>query len=145
MPHRRIDQVVRGQRLLWVPPTASVREAARRMAERHVAAVVVAGPDERLIGIFTERDLLERVVAAGRDPDLTPISAVMTRTPAQITPADTVRDALLLMDAHGCRHLPVVTGVRVIGIVSMRDFVGEEIAELEHEHIGEQELAETIR
>ena len=145
MPHRRIQQVLRHQQLLHLAPTVSVREAARKMSERHVAAVLVTESDDTLDGIFTERDLLDRVVVPGLDPDTTPLGKVMTPRPATVAPGETVRDALAIMDAKGVRHLPVAVDGRVLGVVSMRDFVGDEVAELDRQHEIEARYAEHMR
>ncbi len=145
MPNRRIQQVLRNQHLLHLAPTVTVREAARQMAGRHVAAVIVTEQRDTLDGIFTERDLLDRVVAAGLDPDTTPLGQVMTQNPATISPSETVRDALDIMDAKGVRHLPVVVDGRVLGVVSMRDFVGDEVAVLDRLHEIEDQYAEHMR
>jgi len=145
MPHRRIQQVLRNQRLLHLEPSVSVREAARQMSARHVAAVLVTEKDDTLDGIFTERDLLDRVVVPGLDIDTTPLSQVMTPKPATVSPGDTVREALAIMDAKGVRHLPVAVEGRVVGVVSMRDFVGDEVAVLDKLHDMETQYAEHMR
>ena len=80
MPHRRLKDIVAGQDLLYVAPSATVREAADRMRERHVGATLVL--DEGVLrGIFTERDLLQRVVASGCSPETTFVAQVMTHDP----------------------------------------------------------------
>ena len=145
MPHRQIQDVLRSQRLLHLAPTVSVREAAREMSVRHVAAVLVTEQEDHLEGIFTERDLLDRVVVPGLNPDKTPLSKVMTPAPATVAPEQTVREALEIMDAKGIRHLPVATGGRVVGVVSMRDFVGNEVAVLDNLHEMESQYAEHMR
>lgn len=115
------------------------------MSERHVAAVLVTEGDDTLDGIFTERDLLDRVVVPGLDPDTTPLAKVMTPKPATVAPGETVREALAIMDAKGVRHLPVAVDGRVLGVVSMRDFVGDEVAVLERQHEIEAQFAEHMR
>ncbi len=145
MPHRQIQEVLRNQRLLHLGPAVSVREAAREMSARHVAAVLITGQDDRLEGIFTERDLLDRVVVPGLNPDETPLSKVMTLAPATISSEQTVREALETMDAKGIRHLPVAAEGRVVGVVSMRDFVGNEVAVLDSLHEMESQYAEHMR
>ncbi len=145
MPHRRIQDILRNQRLLHLAPSVSVREAAREMSKRHVAAVIVTEGEDHLGGIFTERDLLDRVVVPGLDPDTTPLSKVMTPNPAFVGPGDTVRDALDTMDAKGVRHLPVAVEGRVLGVVSMRDFVADEVAILDQRHEMEAQYAEHMR
>ncbi len=145
MPHRRIQEVLRHQHLLHLAPTVSVREAARRMSERHIAAVIVTEGEDKLDGIFTERDLLDRVVVPGLDPDTTPLGKVMTPNPATVTPGETVREALVIMDTKGVRHLPVAVEGRVLGVISMRDFVGDEVAVLDRRHEIEAQYAEHMR
>jgi CBS domain-containing protein len=132
MPTRAIADVLRDQHLVRLAPGASAAEAAVAMTTHHVGAVVVTkGPDDgaALIGIFTERDLVERVVAPGRPPHDTPLSEVMTHRPLAITPQTSVREALRLMKEHHLRHLPVVRGDAVVGVVSVRDFLPSETAE----------------
>lgn len=131
MPHRSVSEVIEGHRIVALPAVAGVREAARRMTDEHVASVVVTDGDAHIVGIFTERDLTSRVVAGGLDPESTPLSKVMSPTPLTIGPEATVADALRMMHLNGLRHLPVLQGGDVIGVVSMRDFVGAEVAAVE--------------
>ena len=106
--------------LLTIPGDATVGEAAARMAERGVGAVVVL-EDERIAAILTERDVL-RAVAAGKDGSA-PVSEWMTRHPDTIEPGDTTDHAASLMIHGGFRHLPVVEEGKVVGIVSIRDLM----------------------
>jgi len=145
MPYRKLSQVMKTRELLTMPPTATVRAAVRSMAARHVGTVIVTERDGHLDGIFTERDLLARVIAVGHDPDEMTLGQVMTDKPATITADDTVRDALLMMDGKAIRHLPVVDGDRVVGVVSMRDFFGEEVAVLDTQHELETQYSEHMR
>ena len=108
--------------LLQLPPETSVRAAAELMAGRHVGAVLVTAADQ-LRGIFTERDSLERVVAAGLSPDNTALEAVMTEDPVSIGPDDSVLSAIFTMKEQRTRHLTVRDGGRVIGIISVRDLL----------------------
>ncbi len=132
MQRRIIPDVVRGQKLLQMAATATVREAARKMRTRRVGAVLITR-NGRLEGIFTERDMVSRVVAAGHDPDATRLAEVMTRNPDTIPPHATAIEALRRMNDGGYRHLPVVDRGRVVGVVSRRDFFGIEKARLEDE------------
>jgi CBS domain-containing protein len=129
---RIVPDVVSNQQLLQLPPTATVRGAARAMCDRHVGAVLVT-MDGQLEGIFTERDMVNRVVAEGRDPDHTTLAEVMTAAPDTIAPGATAIEALRRMDDGGYRHLPIVDRGRLVGIVSRRDFHGEEKARLDQE------------
>ena len=115
------------------PPSATVRQAAELMARRQVGAVVVV-EDDHLVGIFSERDAVFRVVARGLEPATTPLAQVMTPAPVTIGPERSFGHAMAVMQQHHCRHLPVVEDGRPIGIVSARnaldpaleDFVCEE-------------------
>jgi CBS domain-containing protein len=137
MTRKIVPDVVRNQSLLKLPASASVREAVRQMAERHIGAALVvkreAPGGETLEGIFTERDLLNRVVARNLDIDRTTLAEVMTRNPATIRSDSTALAALRRMHDGGFRHLPVVDGSRLVAIVSLRDFFGAEFQELERE------------
>ncbi len=108
------------QRLVTMSPMTPVSTAAREMSERHIGAVLVVD-EGQLQGIFTERDALTRVLAPSRDPDTTLIAEVMTRHPDTISPDETVAYALSVMNERGYRHMPVVDGETLVGIVSIRD------------------------
>jgi len=105
--------------MLKAPPGISVAEAARRMAKKNVGAIVVM-EGERLVGIFTERDVVFRVVARGFDVKTTRIAQAMTRRPYTIGPEEPFGYALLIMHDKGFRHLPVIENGKVVGIVSAR-------------------------
>jgi IMP dehydrogenase len=109
--------------LVSVPASATVADAVTVMAERDIGAVLVKTEDGLVGGIFTERDLLRRVVHAGRDVQTTPISLVMTRDVRFVSPGTTVEAALALMQVQRHRHLLVIDGPRVHGLISMRDLV----------------------
>ena len=132
MLRKIIPDVVRDQQLLELPGQRTVREAAGQMRSRHVGAVLITH-EGQLEGIFTERDMVNRVVAEGRDPDLTTLTEVMTADPDTIAPTTTAIEALRLMNDGGYRHLPIVESGRVVGIVSRRDFHGDEKARLDDE------------
>jgi|PlaIllAssembly_1097288.scaffolds.fasta_scaffold549071_1 CBS domain-containing protein len=119
-PIRTIGELLAGRTIEGLGLTASAREAACLMAERHVGAVAVMdGPT--LAGIFTERDLMTRVVATGRDPDTTALAEVMTVRPRTIDASQTLVDGLTVMFAQRFRHLPVLNGEQVVGMLSCRD------------------------
>jgi CBS domain-containing protein len=113
----------RADELISLPASASVAEAVAVMAEREVGAVLVLNEDGLVAGIFSERDLLVRVIAARCDPASTPLSLVMTRDVKFVTPATSTEAALALMHLHRFRHLLVIDGPHVFGLVSMRDLV----------------------
>jgi CBS domain-containing protein len=125
-----VETVVRAKasdELIAVPAGATVAEAVAVMVERRIGAVLIRNEDGLVDGIFTERDLLTRVVHAGRDPKTTPISLVMTRDVRFVSPGTTVEAALSLMTVNRHRHLLVIDGPRVYGLVSIGDLVREMI------------------
>jgi CBS domain-containing protein len=103
-----------------MPPDITVQEAVEDMAARNVGSVCVVS-DGRLVGLFTERDLLDRVVTPGRDPGRTKLSHVLTGNPLCLDADATVEDALRLIDERGLRHMPVVEGEGLVGVISIRD------------------------
>lgn len=133
MTQRHMADLIRDQRPLTLRPDASVQEACCAMRDRRVGAVLVTDAAGRLLGIFTGRDSVARVLAEGRAAATTPLDAVMTRAPDAIAPDTTAVEALRLMQDGGYRHLPVVAGGRVVGIVSRGDFRGLEQARLDEE------------
>ena len=143
MPNRPIRDIVRNQRIVTVPTTASVRTAAHMMKEYRIGALPVVD-GERLVGIFTERDALFRVLAGGLDPDRTTVAAVMTSDPTTIGPERQIMHALHLMHDGGFRHLPVVERGRPIGMVSIRDAVGPELSRFEREIHDKEAIAEIL-
>lgn len=114
--------------VLTVAPDATVADAARRMAERGVGAVLVL-EEARLLGIFTERDVLKAVAAGLEAAGGITVGALMTRYPETIEPSDTTEHAAALMIHGGFRHLPVVEAGAVVGIVSIRDLMRVELAD----------------
>ena len=122
--------------IITASPTESVATVARRMRDRAVGAVLVVDGDA-LRGIFSERDLLNRVVAEGRDPETTTVRDVATVDPVAVDADTHVRDCAVILREKGVRHLPVVEGTRPVGIISGRDFfeaVVEEFERLIDEH-----------
>lgn len=107
--------------LITVDAGATVTDAVNALAERRIGAVLIRNEDGLVDGIFTERDLLLRVVHAGLDPKTTPISMVMTRDVRFVSPGTTVEAAMALMQLNRFRHLLVMDGPRVFGLVSMGD------------------------
>ena len=132
MQRKIVPDVISGQRVVHLEVTATVGEAAELMRDRNVGCVLVMG-NNLLLGIFTERDLVARVVAEKRDPDATRLGDVMTPGPDTISADDRAIEALRLMDDGGYRHLPVVKDNQVVGVVSRRDFSGLEKARIDEE------------
>lgn len=131
--HRKVvPDIVAQQKIELLPASSTVRAAAKNMAERHIGAVLI-GEGGQLQGIFTERDLLIRVVAQGLDPDATLLNEVMTRDPDTVRPDDWAALALQRMRSSGYRHVPVVKDGTVVGIVSLRDLYAAATRELEED------------
>lgn len=124
----RVKEVMDRRRRLVAPPNTSVARAAKLMADKNVGAVMVV-EEKRLVGIFTERDAVFRVVAKGLDPRATRLDEVMTRSPLTVTPEETFGRALLLMQEGGFRHVPVVKDGEPVGIVSSRSALDPEMEE----------------
>jgi CBS domain-containing protein len=130
---RRMSEIVRDREPLIMSPRASVKNACQKMRDRRVGAVLVTDRDDRLVGIFTGRDAVCRVLAEGKDAAATTLGEVMTCDPQTIPPARPAIDALRLMSDGGFRHLPVVDGRQLVGVVSHGDFRGLETARLDEE------------
>lgn len=107
--------------LVSVTPEASVADAARRMRESQVGAVLVL-EQGRLAGIFSERDLANRVVAEGRSADATPVGQVASKPVVTVAAGTSLRECAETLRKHGVRHLPVLEGGKAVGILSARDF-----------------------
>jgi CBS domain-containing protein len=110
----------KGPHVHAIDPQATVAQAVEVMNELHIGSLVVIEGDE-LVGIFTERDVLRRVVAACVDPRTTPVANVMTRDLITVEPLTSIAIAMSLITEHRCRHLPVVDGGRLVGLVSSGD------------------------
>lgn len=133
--HRRISEVLPegGGEIHTLGPDATVAEAVALMNRANVGAVMVVEADGRLVGIFTERDVLRRVIDGRLDYDGTRLDAVMTGKVATLRPDTTVEEALRLVDRVGCRHLPVVADDRIHGMISIRDLTRSLVQEREEE------------
>ena len=132
MAQRTLGEIVRDQKPLTLPPAATVSQACGAMYARRVGAVLVVDDQHRLLGIFTGRDAV-RLLAEGADARTTPIDQVMTRDPKTLGPRASAMDALLLLNDGGFRHVPIVDGGRVAGIVSRYDFRAKEQARFDDE------------
>ncbi|MBI1740199.1 MAG: CBS domain-containing protein [Candidatus Koribacter versatilis] len=110
----------------------TVLEVAAMMVNRNIGAVPVL-QDGQLVGIFSERDLMSRVVVGGKDPARTPVSEVMTENPLTVEPKDSLETCMTLMRRHGFRHLPVCEGRDLKGVVSLRDILLHDLDEKDDE------------
>ncbi len=120
MSTRPVREIIKRDEPLCATADDTVRTAATRMAE-HVCSSILICDGGKLLGIFTERDLLARVVAAGLDPDKTTLAEVMTADPDTIEGSEPAIEAIRRMDEFGYRHLPVMDGDRLLGVISLRD------------------------
>lgn len=143
MSRRPVRELVKHQRVLSGTANLTVAEAARRMCEAKVGALMVI-EGETLVGIFTERDALYRVLAEGKDPKQVKLREVMTAHPTTVSADTLVGHALLIMHENGFRHVPVVENGRPIGMVSARDALGPEVAEFESELVQRDHLTEIL-
>ncbi len=123
---KRVKDFLRGEGVYYTAPDLTVRQAAQYMTTKEVGAVPVLEKG-RLVGIFTERDLLTRVVAHGLDPATTRVGEVMTKELVVAEADENYEAALEKMKDCNCRHLPVVDQDRLLGVVSMRDLLLAEI------------------
>lgn len=121
MIFRSVGALIRGQRMVHLDPQATVQEAAVLMAAHHVGAVPVIEAGGRLAGIFTERDLLNRVVSKGLHPERLRLAEVMTADPVTVGVDASLVESLKVMHKFGFRHLPLVERDRVVGVLSCRD------------------------
>jgi CBS domain-containing protein len=127
-----IRHVIRPHRLVTAPPTASVLDVARIMRDARVGAIPIVEGD-RVVGIFSERDLMTRIVVEGRDPGRALVLEVMTHEVLTAAPDDTRRECLERMRDGRCRHLPVIDRGRLVAMLSMRDLLRDEIEEQDEE------------
>ena len=142
MSERTCRQIIEGQQPITATATMTVMEAARLMKEHNIGALMVC-EGEKLVGVFTERDALFRVVARGLE-GTTPLSEVMTADP-QTIPADSgFTTALHIMHDGHFRHLPVVDEGRVIGMVSVRDALGPELESFVFEMLRQEQVQEVL-
>jgi CBS domain-containing protein len=129
---QRIVDLVKAREVYSVEPDRSVLETAKYMADRNIGAVaVVSGGD--LVGIFSERDLMKRVVAAGRDPSKTTVREVMTADPLVVSPQELIADCMRMMKENSFRHLPICEERKVKGLLSLRDLLLHDLLEKDGE------------
>lgn len=117
----------KGNKIVTASPGETVQEAASKMKAERIGSVLVLGEKGEMLGIFTERDVLHRVVAQRRDPADTRVEEVMTRRVACCKPTTTLEDCRAAMTQNRIRHLPVVHNDELVGIVSMRDVLAQEL------------------
>ena len=142
MPNRIISNIIAGQTVVSSAKESTVRSACTLMAQKRIGAILVV-ENNRIVGIFTERDALNKVLAGNLDPDKTTLAQVMVANPQTIRADKPLGYALQFMVDGGFRHVPVVDESGApLGMVSARDALGQDIVQLERnlefrEHLGE--------
>jgi CBS domain-containing protein len=126
----QVYDLVKDRRLYSIEADRTVLEAARFMMEHSIGALPVLRNGE-LVGIFSERDIMNRVVAVGRMPGTTQVSEVMTANPKAVSVSETIENCLFLMREFGFRHLPITDGKQLKGLVSSRDILLRYVAQKE--------------
>lgn len=129
LPCRTIKQILATKPIgaYAARPSDTALAALKSMAEKQIGFLIVLDGQE-LVGVLSERDYGRKVVLAGRTSQDTLVSDIMTREVITVTPANRFADCLRLMDRHGIRHLPVIDGSQVVGVVSVRDLLREAVA-----------------
>lgn len=126
---------VKGHNVFSVSPTASVYDAIDQMCQRNIGGVVVMDQD-KLVGIFTERDYARKLILKGKSSKGTPVSEIMTPNPITVTQDTTIMDCLSLMSSKRIRHLPIMDGDKITGMISIGDVVKfiieDQMATIEH-------------
>jgi CBS domain-containing protein len=123
-----ICDLVKGREIRSVTSGQVVMDAVKYMVQHHIGAVPVLRHGE-LVGIFSERDLMVRMVAEGRDATTTLVDAVMTSDPLSVSPQTSFEECMILMKAHGFRHLPICENRKLIGVISLRDLLLHDVEE----------------
>ncbi|HZU23665.1 MAG TPA: CBS domain-containing protein [Terriglobales bacterium] len=127
-----IREILHGRDTFSANAHDSVLHTARYMVEHNIGAVPVLN-EGQLEGIFSERDIMKRVLVEGLDPASTRVAEVMTRNPLVVSPDDKIEHCLVLMKQHGFRHLPVCNGRKLEGFLSLRDLLLHEVNEKDGE------------
>jgi len=127
-----IRQLLKNRQTYTVESQQSVLDVARFMVERNIGAVPVL-EGGKLVGIFSERDIMKRVLVEGKDPKKAKVSDVMTPNPLVVTADESFDNCMVLMKQHGFRHLPILDGNKLAGLVSLRDLLLHEVDEKDGE------------
>jgi CBS domain-containing protein len=127
-----LRDLVKDRKLYSIESSRSVLEAARYMMEHNVGALPVLRNGD-LAGILSERDIMNRVVAVGRTPGTTAVSEVMTANPRAVAADESIEECLFIMREFGFRHLPIVDGKQLRGLVSLRDVLMHQASEIERQ------------
>jgi CBS domain-containing protein len=134
---------VKGTEVLTIEPTTNLAAAAKLLAERKIGALVVTGPDQRIVGIVSERDIVQELAAHGPAALDLALTEVMTRKVTTCSASDTISSVMERMTAGKFRHLPVLEQGRLAGIVSIGDVVKHRLQEMEREQSALRDYIQT--
>jgi CBS domain-containing protein len=134
---------VKGTEVLTIEPTTNLAAAAKLLAERKIGALVVTGPDQRVVGIVSERDIVQELAAHGPAALNLALTEVMTRKVTTCSASDTICSVMERMTAGKFRHLPVLEQGRLAGIVSIGDVVKHRLQEMEREQSALRDYIQT--
>jgi CBS domain-containing protein len=123
----------KGSNVITVEPTCTLADAVRILSEHRIGALVITGPEKHVAGILSERDIVRALAQRGTGALTEPVGQVMTRKVVTCTEADTVGELMERMTQGRFRHVPVVDGGRLVGLVSIGDVVKHRLQEVEHE------------
>jgi CBS domain-containing protein len=133
----------KGGEVVTIEPSTPLSAAAKRLAERRIGALVVTGADRRVVGILSERDIVQELAAHGAAALDTPLADVMTRKVVTCSPSDTVSTLMERMTQGKFRHLPVVEQGKLIGIISIGDVVKHRLEQMEREQSALRDYIQT--
>ena len=134
---------VKGREVVTIDPNANLATAAKVMAERRIGALVVTGPEDRIVGILSERDIVTALAKCGIDALETKITKVMTRKITTCSLSDTISSIMESMTAGKFRHVPVVEQGRLAGIISIGDVVKHRLMEMENDQAALRDYIQT--
>lgn len=134
---------VKGSNVVSIDPTATVETAVRTLAQHKIGALLVLGPDRRIIGILSERDIVRVLAEQGAGALTQPLAQVMTRKVFTCTPSETIGVIMERMTAGKFRHVPVIDQDQVVGVVSIGDVVKYRVLEMEHESAALRDYIQT--
>ena len=140
---RTIRDIIQTQQPVTAPGSMFVREAAQLMKQRRIGAMMVV-EQGFLVGIFTERDALNRVVAEGRDASVTTLAEIMTSNPRTVSPNASFTSAMEMMHEGRFRHVPVVENGRPVGMISVRDAMGPELESFVYEMLRQEQVSQVL-
>jgi CBS domain-containing protein len=125
-----VKELLKGKNTWTIAPSTSVYDAISEMAAREIGALLVIDGD-KVVGIITERDYARKIILEGKSSKNTPVSEIMTTRVIYVVPDQKLEECMALMSAKRIRHLPVLEGDRLVGMISIRDVVKEMISERE--------------